>query len=83
MPGMSKKNSTVVEAKMGSGFADVENFQAHGEYHTLTNPDAIIRKSNAVYKRGMSEHSGGSRGGAVAPPSLNNFKLKMVDQDVR
>ena len=26
-------------------------------------------------KRGLSEYSGGSRGGAVAPPSLNNFKL--------
>ena len=48
-----------------------------------TNADAIIRKSNAAYKRGMSEYSGGSRGGPVAAPSLNNFKLKMTDNQVR
>ena len=69
---------------MGGGFVEPEVRQAEirNEYHTMTNADGTVNKSN-VFRRGMSEYSGGSRGGAVAPPSLNNFKLKMIDNELR
>ena len=49
------------------------------EYQTSGDPRVL---NSLIVRRGVSEYSGGSRGGAVRPPSLNNFKLK-INNDLR
>ena len=65
---------------MGKNQINMESETMH-EYQTQQ-VDDDNRRSNISVKqqRVHSQYSGNSLGGAVAPPSLNNFKLKVRDE---
>ena len=63
-------NNKVVR-KLSTADFGVQDSSAH-EYH--------VNAATLEAKRGQSDYSGGSRGGAVRPPSLDNFKLRVKEE---
>ena len=49
------------------------------EYQTLSNNR---NRKSITTNRGLSEYGGGSRGGQLAPPSIEDYKVR-IDNEIR